>query len=64
MGQWMAGFCRSMRDEACQNNKEAMLEYLISLLDNSNDSHGLQPKPAVPYSSVVWNRERSRTLLK
>ena len=37
MGQWMAGFCRSMRDEICQNNKEAMLEYLISLLDDSND---------------------------
>ena len=37
MGQWMDGFCRSMRDETCQNNKEAMLEYLISLLDDSND---------------------------
>ena len=25
MGQWVAGFCRSMRDKICQNNKEAIL---------------------------------------
>ena len=37
MGQWVAGFCRSMRDEIYQTNREAMLKYLISLLDNAND---------------------------
>ena len=37
MGQWMAGFCRTMRDENCSENKDAMLDYLISLLDDSND---------------------------
>ena len=37
MGQWMAGFCRTMRDENCIQNKDAMLDYLISLLDDSND---------------------------
>ena len=37
MGQWMAGFCRTMRDENCIQNKGAMLDYLISLLDDSND---------------------------
>ena len=37
MGQWMAGFCRAMRDENCQKSKEAMLDDLISLLDDSND---------------------------
>ena len=36
MGQWMAGFCRTMGEE--QNfKKEAMLDYLIALLDDSND---------------------------
>ena len=37
MGQWMAGFCRLMRDEKNSKNKEAMLDYLIALLDDSND---------------------------
>ena len=37
MGQWMAGFCRAMREETDQNSKSAMLDYLISLLDDSND---------------------------
>ena len=37
MGQWMAGFCRTMREENCTQNKDAMLDYLISLLDDSND---------------------------
>ena len=37
MGQWVAGFCRTMRDESDKNCKEAMLIYLISLLDDAND---------------------------
>ena len=37
MGQWMAGFCRTMREENCIQNKDAMLDYLISLWDDSND---------------------------
>ena len=37
MGQWMAGFCRTMREEKNFKNKEAMLDYLIALLDDSND---------------------------
>ena len=37
MGQWVAGFCRTMRDESHKNCKEAMLSYLISLLDDAND---------------------------
>ena len=37
MGQWMAGFCRAMREEIDQNFKTAMLDYLISLLDDCND---------------------------
>ena len=37
MGQWVAGFCRTMRDESDTNCKEAMLSYLISLLDDAND---------------------------
>ena len=37
MGQWMAGFRRAMREETNQNSKDAMLDYLISLLDGAND---------------------------
>ena len=34
--QWMAGFCRIMK-ESCQTTKNHMLDYLIALLDDSND---------------------------
>ena len=37
MGQWVAGFCRAMKEETDQNSKTAMLDYLITLLDDSND---------------------------
>ena len=33
----MAGFCRAMKEETDQNSKDAMLDYLISLLDDAND---------------------------
>ena len=35
--QWMAGFCRIMKEESCQTTKNHMLDYLIALLDDSND---------------------------
>ena len=35
--QWMAGFCRIMRDEKNLDNQRGMLDYLISLLDDAND---------------------------
>ena len=35
--QWMAGFCRIMKEESCQTTKNHMLHYLIALLDDSND---------------------------
>ena len=35
--QWMSGFCRILRDENCQKNRDHMLDYLIALLDDSND---------------------------
>ena len=37
MGQWMAGFCRTMRLVQDLNCKDAMLNYLTALLDDSND---------------------------
>ena len=33
----MGGFCRAMREETDQNSKTAVLDYLISLLDDCND---------------------------
>ena len=35
--QWMAGFCRIMRDEKNLENQRGMLDYSISLLDDAND---------------------------
>ena len=35
--QWMFGFCRILRDENCQKIRNHMLDYLIALLDDSND---------------------------
>ena len=35
----MAGFCEIMREEQNFKNKEAMLDYLISLLNDSNTFH-------------------------
>ena len=37
MGQWMAGFCRAMREETDKNSQNLMLDYLIALLDDSNN---------------------------
>ena len=34
---WLAGFCRTMREEQNSKKKTAMLDYLITLLDDSND---------------------------
>ena len=35
--QWMAGFCRIMKEQSCQVTKNHMHDYLIALLDDSND---------------------------
>ena len=35
--QFLAGFCRIMREESCRITKDHMLDYLISLLDDLND---------------------------
>ena len=35
--QWMVGFCRIMRDEENLQTRGHMLDYLIALLDDSND---------------------------
>ena len=35
--QWMAGFCRIMKEEQNSENQKFMLDFLISLLDDAND---------------------------
>ena len=35
--QWVAGFCRIMKEESNVENKEHMLDYLIQLLEDAND---------------------------
>ena len=37
MTQWMAVFCRPMREETDQNLRNHMLNYLIDLLDDVQD---------------------------
>ena len=46
-----------MREEVNQNSKEAVLDYLISLLDDSNDFSWSLQRPAMQYCFVVWSRE-------
>ena len=64
MGQWVAGFCRTMRDESDKNCKEAMLGYLIYLLDDANDFSWPQLRPAMQCSYVAWSRVKLKILLK
>ena len=35
--QWVAGFCRIMKEEKNVDSKEFMLDYLVSLLDDAQD---------------------------
>ena len=35
--QWVAGFCRTMREESSIQNQEYMLDYLINLLEDATD---------------------------
>ena len=35
--QWMAGFCRIMKEEKCEETKNSTLDYFIALLYNTND---------------------------
>ena len=35
--QWVAGFCRLMREEQNSDIQKSMLDYLISLMDDAND---------------------------
>ena len=35
--QWVAGFCRIMKEEKNSDSKDFMLDYLVSLLDNAQD---------------------------
>ena len=37
MPQWMAGFCRTMREETNLNLRDHMLNYLIDLMDDATD---------------------------
>ena len=35
--QWMAGFCRTIKEDSDPKNKEFMLDYVINLLDDATD---------------------------
>ena len=57
MGQWMAGFCRTIREE---KNKEEMLDYLIALLDDSNDFSWAAAKAS--YAVLLCRMEQGEIL--
>ena len=56
--QWMAGFCRIMKEESCQVTKNHMLDYLISLLDDSNDFSWRAAKASHAVLLCPWSRVR------
>ena len=59
MGQWMTGFCRTMRDESDPKNRACMLDYLIALLLMVvMTSHGRRPSPAMLSFYVAWSKVR------
>ena len=37
MGQWVVGFCKAVQEESDGIQKDHMLDYLISLLEDAND---------------------------
>ena len=58
MLQWVAGFCRTMKEEHDMSVREHMLDYMISLLDDAQDFSWQVAKPATPFFCVVWSRGR------
>ena len=38
--QWVAGFCRIMKEEENSDVKDCMLDYLVALLDDAQDFFG------------------------
>ena len=57
--RWMSDFCRILRDENCHKVRDHMLDYLIALLDDSNDFSWQVAKAshAVPFCAV-WSKGR------
>ena len=51
--QWMAGFCRIMREEKCDESKDCLLDYFIALLDDAND-FSLRPQVRKLVAACSW----------
>ena len=56
MPQWVAGFCRIMREENDLENKNSMLDYLISLFEHAQDFSWIRQGPAMPFCYAEWSR--------
>ena len=54
--QWVAGFCRTMREESSSQNRDYMLDYLINLLEDATDFSWAW---ATRYYCVGWSRVKS-----
>ena len=64
MGQWVAGFCRTMSNESDKNCKEVIVNYVISLLDDANNFSLSAAKACHTVYYVTWKRAKLRILLK
>ena len=58
--QWMAGFCRTIREESDIIIREYMLDYVIDLLDDATDFSWAWQRPAMLSFCAGWNRGRLR----
>ena len=62
--QWVAGFCRIMKEEKNSNIRDNMLDYMISLFDYANDFSWDVAKASHGSSSVEWSRGKTGTIVK
>ena len=60
--QWMAGFCWIMRDEENLQTRGHMLDYLIALLDDSNDFSWQAAKAS--HAVLKWSKVKLLAGLK
>ena len=56
MPQWVAGFCRIMKEERNLENKDSMLDHLISLFEDVQDFSWDVQGPTTPFYYIEWNK--------
>ena len=62
--QWMAGFCRIMREDPVAENRDFMLDYAINLLEDAMDFSWSSAKAMQPCGLVSHGTEENRGLAR